>query len=159
MENSEIIIDYKNLYDYIEDRIPFIFVDKATVIPGKSAKGVKNFTMNEAFFQAHLPGNPLVPAAFLLESMTQTAGLAIQTLYKEKYGTTLYVSQYKNINVYSSVRPGDTLIIETQILKNRRGIIEATGEVKIETSETVCDAEFKMIMPAVFNSMVPKKDK
>ena len=162
MEPSEKLIDHKNLFEYIEDRIPFIFVDKATVIPGKSAKGIKNFSMNEEYFTAHLPGNPIVPAAFLLESMTQTAGLAIQTLYKETYGTTLFVNKYKNINVYSSVRPGDQILIDTEILKNKRGIIESKGIVKLDThgeQNIVCDAEFQMIMPEIFNSLLPNKEK
>ena len=30
--SEKFIIDYINIYDYIEDRIPYIFVDKAEII-------------------------------------------------------------------------------------------------------------------------------
>lgn len=152
-------IDYSNIFKYIEDRAPYIFVDKVDVIPGESASGVKNFTYNEWFFKCHLENNPIVPAAFMLESITQAAGLAIQVLEDPQVGTTIYVKKYKNIEVFQSVHPGDQLFIEAKILKFRRGIIDACGTTSIIKNDEkiiTCSAEFQMIAPCVFKSLSPQ---
>lgn len=62
MNDSNIVyVNYKNIETILADRAPYVFVDQAEIISGKSAKGVKNFTHNEWFFACHFPGNPVVP--------------------------------------------------------------------------------------------------
>ena len=53
-----------------KNRYPLLFVDSISeVIPGVSAKGVKNFTYNEWFFPAHFDGDPNVPGFIQIESL------------------------------------------------------------------------------------------
>ena len=60
------------LLDYQPNRYPFLMIDYVTeVIPGKSAKGYKNFTNNEWFFPIHFVGHPNVPGALQLEALAQ----------------------------------------------------------------------------------------
>lgn len=53
---EKLIIDYKNIRLHLKNTAPYIFVDKAEVIPGESSIGIKNFTHNEWFFQCHITG-------------------------------------------------------------------------------------------------------
>ena len=47
--------DVMQIMEMIPHRYPFLLVDKITeCVPGKYAKGYKNLTMNEAFFQGIL---------------------------------------------------------------------------------------------------------
>ena len=52
-EATEVMsFDVTDIMKMIPHRYPFLLVDRITeCIPGKSAKGYKNMTMNEAFFQ------------------------------------------------------------------------------------------------------------
>ena len=61
------------LLEYQPNRYPFLMIDYVTkVIPGKEAKGFKNFTNNEWFFPIHFPGHPNVPGALQLEALAQS---------------------------------------------------------------------------------------
>ncbi len=161
--SEKFIIDYSNIYDYIEDRIPYIFVDKAEIIDKKFAKGYKNFTNNEWFFPVHLPNKPIVPAAFQLECMTQLAGLIIQSQKEELNSTHIVVKKYNEIEIYTPVVPGDRLYIEAEIVKFRRGIIQSKACTytfnKYNEKNVHSIAEFQMVMPDILNSFSPKKDK
>ena len=160
MSDNKLLIDYQNIYDYIEDKTPYIFVDRAEIVPGESGFGYKNFTMNEWFFPVHLPNNPLVPAAFQLEAMTQLAGLVMQAKKDELKTTTIYVKKYSNIDLYEPVRPGDRLYIEANILKFRRGIIDSSGvtyTLKNGEKNIHSKADFQMVMPDILHSLSPIK--
>jgi 3-hydroxyacyl-[acyl-carrier-protein] dehydratase len=59
-------------------REPFIFIENVEQHePGTAATATKVFSSEEAFFQGHFPGNPLVPGVLLAEAMAQTAGVAL----------------------------------------------------------------------------------
>ena len=61
-------------------RYPFLLVDKVVDIDGyRSAKGIKNVTMNEPHFQGHFPGKPIMPGVTIVEAMAQTAAVMVGT--------------------------------------------------------------------------------
>lgn len=60
-EGELLTFDTMQIMEMIPHRYPFLLVDRITeCVPGKYAKGYKNLTMNEAFFQGHFPGNPVM---------------------------------------------------------------------------------------------------
>ena len=68
--------DLALIYRCIPHRFPFLFVDKVhSIVPHKSAIGVKNVTFNEPYFNGHFPGNPVMPGVLQLEAMAQAARL------------------------------------------------------------------------------------
>ena len=59
-------LDINEIMERIPHRYPFLLVDRVTeLIPGKSAKGYKNVTINEPFFQGHFPGRPIMPGVLI----------------------------------------------------------------------------------------------
>ena len=69
------------LLEFQQNRYPYLYIDYvAEVIPGKSAKGHKNFTNNEWFFPVHFVGAPNVPGAIQMEALAQMLTVAITTL-------------------------------------------------------------------------------
>lgn len=62
------------ILESIPHRYPFLLVDKLIdVVPGESATGIKNVTINEPFFPGHFPQKPVMPGVLILEAMAQTA--------------------------------------------------------------------------------------
>ena len=155
--NMEVLqIDFSNILDYLRIEPPYLFVDKASVLPGKSAVGHKFFSLNEWFFKCHLPGDPVVPAVFILEGLIQTAALAIHSVVPGEHGK-IYAKKF-SCDVVNAVRPGCELVMDTKILSFRRGIANAHGEAYFRRNgEDVraCVADFVMIMPNVLASMAP----
>lgn len=157
MTDKIIHIDHTNLNKYLKDTAPYIFVDTADIIPGKSGKGQKLFANNEWFFKCHFENNPLVPAVFQLESIMQTAALTIYTLDDPNIDF-VYAQKFMDFEVKKPVYPGQIMEIETNIISYKRGIIKAEGNAYIkEGNHTTlsCSAKFTMIVPGVLNKFSP----
>lgn len=153
-----LIVDYRNIGDYLKNTAPYIFVDKAEVEVGKSAHGVKNFSHNEWYFQCHFPNDPIVPGVFQIEAITQTTALAIHPI-EGMEGKKILLKKFVNIDFIHGVRPGDQLHIDANIISFRRGIIKAEGEAYIMEDgqkKITCKAEFQMIVPELFTSLAPR---
>ena len=107
-ETKEVLsFDIMQIMDLIPHRYPFLLVDRITeCVPGKYAKGYKNLTMNEAFFQGHFPNNPIMPGVLQLEAIAQCSAPILMTMPEFKGKLALYAGvdgvRFKNI-----VRPGN----------------------------------------------------
>lgn len=160
MEDQIVKIDYTNIKHYLKNVLPpYLFVDKAEVVVGKSAKGVKNFASNEWFFACHIPEDPVVPGVFQVEAISQTAALAIHTK-DNLYDETIYLKKLTNVDFLNSVRPGDQLFIEATIEDFRRGIIKIQGETYIfqdGLKVLTCRASISLIAPNIVSDLLPKK--
>lgn len=160
MDNSFFKITQQNIMDYIQDRPPYLFVDEAEVVCGISANGKRHFPKDEWFFEVHFPNNPIVPAAFLIEAITQTAGLAIQVMKTELKTTTLYIKKISNVELYSAVKPDNTLFMTTKITSFKRGIVNGFGSAYTinldNTKNEHCKLEFQMVMPDILQACAPK---
>lgn len=153
-----LIVDYRNIGDFLKNTAPYIFVDKAEVEVGKSAHGIKNFAHNEWYFQCHFPDDPIVPGVFQIEAITQTTALAIHPI-EGMEGKKILLKKFVNIDFIHGVRPGDQLHIDANIISFRRGIIKAEGEAYIMEDgqkKITCKAEFQMIVPELFTSLAPR---
>lgn len=113
------------IQNIIVHRYPFLLIDRIDEIePGKRAVGIKNVTINEEFFQGHFPGRPIMPAALLLEAMSQVGGVAL--LYpEENRGALAFTTGINNARIRKNVVPGDQLKIVAEVthVRSRMGKI------------------------------------
>lgn len=127
-ETKEILsFDIMQIMDMLPHRYPFLLVDKITECkPGEYSKGYKNLTMNEAFFQGHFPGNPIMPGVLQLEAMAQCAAPILLTLPQFAGKLALYAgvenARFKNI-----VRPGDRFEMSIELTKLKGPVCKAHG--------------------------------
>jgi len=113
--------DIQKIMESIPHRYPFLLVDKVVdVVPGESATGIKNVTINEPFFPGHFPQKPVMPGVLILEAMAQTAGvLAIDFLGEDARGKVVYFMGIDGAKFRKPVGPGDRL--EMKVTKTRGG--------------------------------------
>jgi len=126
--------------EIIPHRYPFLLVDKITEMEvGKHAKGIKNVTVNEEYFNGHFPGFPVMPGVLMLEALAQVAGVAL--LSQEEYkGRLAFFTGIDNARFRKQVRPGDTLEMEINVLSVRRGFVKVKAVAQVEGS-VVCEAD------------------
>ena len=70
-------MNVEQIMKLLPHRPPFLMVDRVLKIEGSKIVGVKNVTMNEAYFQGHFPGHPIMPGVLQLEAMAQVAGVLL----------------------------------------------------------------------------------
>jgi 3-hydroxyacyl-[acyl-carrier-protein] dehydratase len=141
------------LLEYQPNRYPYLMIDFVEeVIPGKSAKGFKNLSNNEWFFPPHFPGAPNMPGALQLEALAQMLTIAITTMPGLK-GKVVHGLQH-TVKYKKEVFPGDKLVIETELLSYKRGIVKGRG-VGYTNGSVACEAEMTICVPDIFKQYLP----
>ena len=139
-------LDKKGIYEYQQNREPYLMIDNATeVIPGVSAKGYKDFEIDEWFFKVHWKNDPNVPGMLQIEALVQMAALSILCLPGNK-GKIVYLISANKLRFIKKIVPNNRLYIETKIKSFKRGVAVCEGEGKVEQNVT-CKAEFSLILP------------
>lgn len=131
--SAEIIenLDITEIKKLIPHRYPFLLVDRVvSAVPGHSARGYKNLTANEQFFEGHFPFKPIMPGVLMVEALAQLACIAI--LLKDEFKG--YLGVFTGIDGFKfrhMVVPGDRLDMEVELLKMKGplGKIRAVAKV------------------------------
>lgn len=119
------------IQEIIPHRYPFLLVDKIIDIDfGKKAVGIKNVTANEPFFQGHFPGKPVMPGVLIVEAMAQVGAVSILGMEEYK-GKLAMFTGIDGLRFRRQVVPGDTLRMEVEMLKFKRGIGKAKAEAYV----------------------------
>jgi 3-hydroxyacyl-[acyl-carrier-protein] dehydratase len=143
------------LQEYQPNRYPFLMIDYVDeVIPGISAKGYKNLTLNEWYFPKHFPDGPNMPGVLQLEALAQMLTVAITTQPKMKGKITHALSH--TVRFRKEVLPGDKFVIETEIISWKRGIAKGRG-VGTTNGEVACEADMLITIPDILGQYLPKE--
>ncbi len=134
------MIGIKEIMEALPHRFPFLLVDRIVDIEeGKRIVGIKNVTINEAFFQGHFPGNPIMPGVLIIEAMAQVSGVLA---YKSGMsGKATYFLSIEKAKFRKPVFPGDQLRMEINVLRGRQTIWRFEGKAYVE-DKLVAEAEF-----------------
>jgi 3-hydroxyacyl-[acyl-carrier-protein] dehydratase len=135
--------DILDILAMIPHRYPLLLVDKVVdMVPGESAVGIKNVTMNEPHFQGHFPGKPIMPGVMIVEAMAQTSAvLVVHTLGDQGKNKLVYFMSIDNAKFRKPVVPGDRMLLK--ITKERqRGSVWRFASVATVDDEVVAEATF-----------------
>jgi 3-hydroxyacyl-[acyl-carrier-protein] dehydratase len=135
-------MDVQAIMQHIPHRYPFLLVDRILELePNKRVVGLKNVSMNEPFFQGHFPGTPIMPGVLILEAMAQTSGvLAIASMEKSGENALMYFMGLDQVKFRKMVVPGDQLIMELEVMKQRKKIMKLAGTAKVD-GQVVAEAQ------------------
>jgi UDP-3-O-[3-hydroxymyristoyl] N-acetylglucosamine deacetylase/3-hydroxyacyl-[acyl-carrier-protein] dehydratase len=139
--SEETVIGYEEILKILPHRYPFLFIDGVEAIePGQTITAYKNVSFNDNFFQGHFPGNPIMPGVLQVEAMAQASG--IMALYgdEDAQGKTMLFMGVNKVKFRGQVRPGDKLVMEVKMIKQRRSTIICEGKAYVN-GKLVCEAE------------------
>lgn len=143
-------IDINRIMQMIPHRYPILLVDRVLeLVPGESAVGLKNVTMNEPHFQGHFPNFPVMPGVLIVEAMAQTAAIVVvQALGKDAEGKVVYFMTIDDAKFRVPVVPGDSLHIHVTKIQSRANVWKFKGEAKVDG---------KICAEATFSAMIAPK--
>ncbi|KZE12919.1 MULTISPECIES: 3-hydroxyacyl-ACP dehydratase FabZ [Priestia] len=131
--------DIEQIKHTLQHRYPFLLVDRILEQEeGKLAVGIKQVTANEPFFQGHFPDYMVMPGVLIVEALAQLGGFAMATDDHQK-GRLAFLAGIDECRFKRQVRPGDTLRLEFEILKQRGKIVKGKGKAFVG-SELACEA-------------------
>lgn len=145
------ILDIKEIVKILPHRFPFLLIDRILSydLEKGTITGQKNTTINEAFFQGHFPGNPIMPGVLILESLAQVGSVLVHLRGNvDKIAVLLNISYAKFRN---PVKPGDILILHCE------GIHFSTKGGRLRASAMVNDklaAEAEMAFALVDREVI-----
>lgn len=134
-------LDIREIINRLPHRYPFLLVDRILEFtPGQSLQALKNVTINEPFFQGHFPHHPIMPGVLIIEAMAQAAAM-LAYLSEDKHDPLVYLLGVDNARFRKPVVPGDQLLLNVTLEKQRAGIrqmaVDAMVNEQIVASATL----------------------
>ncbi|MBC8126903.1 MAG: bifunctional UDP-3-O-[3-hydroxymyristoyl] N-acetylglucosamine deacetylase/3-hydroxyacyl-ACP dehydratase [Gloeobacteraceae cyanobacterium ES-bin-144] len=145
LPEGEGVLDINEVLRILPHRYPFLMVDRIVdSLSVNKCVAVKNVTINEPYFIGHFPGHPIMPGVLQLEAMAQVSSVLMLRKPENTGKLGLFMSA-NNVKWRRPVLPGDTLFIETEIVKIR-GSIGQTRCRCLVNGEIVSEAELKFAL-------------
>ncbi len=137
----------------IKQRPPFQMIERVTeLVPNKSAKGIKNVSVNEPYFMGHFPDAPIMPGVLLIESAAQLCSLVIAPEDAANDESKLYVLlRVKDFKFLKPVIPGDSLEISVECVLMSEAACEFDAKISVGGSVR---AKGRMLFTAIDKSLV-----
>lgn len=144
-------MDIQDILEHLPHRYPFLLVDRVLECePGKRLVALKNVSVNEPMFTGHFPERPIFPGVLIMEALAQATGiLAFKTTNTKPDGTSLYYfAGIDNCRFKQPVLPGDQMIMEVELIKEKRGIWKFSAVAKVD-DKVAASAEIMCAQQAV----------
>ena len=127
-------IGIEQIFKMIPHRYPFLMIDRVVeIVPGKSAIGIKNVTINEPYFQGHFPNKPIMPGVLIIEAMAQTAAVfVIDGLKEGTVNRDVYFMSIDSARFRKPVTPGDMMKLKISKKQSRGNVWKFDGEAYVE---------------------------
>lgn len=130
-------IDVTAIQKVLPHRYPFLLVDRVIELePNKRVLAYKNVTCNEAFFNGHFPGHPVMPGVLVIEALAQAGGLLTQFSNNTGCdGKLFYLVKVDNARFSRMVVPGDRLELDVTLKRTIRNMALYVGTARVDGQE------------------------
>ena len=126
------ILDSNGIQKILPHRYPFLMVDAILEMERlKRVVGVKNVSINEAYFQGHFPGKPIMPGVLMIEAMAQTGGLLLLQEVPDREKKLLYFVAVDDARFRRPVVPGEQLRLEVTVVSWRGNFCKLHGKATV----------------------------
>jgi 3-hydroxyacyl-[acyl-carrier-protein] dehydratase len=128
------------IHRMLPHRYPFLLVDRVVEFEAHTrVLAYKNVSANEAFFQGHFPGRPVMPGVLVIEAMAQAGGLLAQMSHGgDPQGRPSYLVKVDNAKFSRMVVPGDRLDLDVTLKREIRNMTLFSGVARVDGQQVAC---------------------
>ena len=138
-------LNIQQIKEIIPHRYPMLLIDRVEeLIDGEKVIAKKNVTITDPFFQGHFPHEPVMPGVLIVEAMAQAGAVALLSLEQFR-GKTAYFGGIDKAKFRQKVTPGDTLILEVEIIKVKSSAGIGKGIARVD-GKKVAEAELTFMI-------------
>ena len=136
-------LEIGQIMEILPHRQPFLLIDTIEELePGKRAVGKKCVSYNEPYFAGHFPAEPVMPGVLIVEALAQVGAVAILGCDEFK-GKTAYFGAINSAKFKRKVVPGDVLMLETTMIKQK-------GPIGVASAKATVDGKVAVIAELTF---------
>jgi 3-hydroxyacyl-[acyl-carrier-protein] dehydratase len=129
-------VDIHEIKKLLPHREPFLFIDEVLERSATRTVARRVIRKDEVFFQGHFPEEPIFPGVLIVEALAQTGGVMLMHRYKNSLPLFMGIDKARFRRI---VKPGDTLLLEVEIVHDRGRIVRLQGVAKVG-DEIACEA-------------------
>lgn len=98
------------------------------LVPGERIEAELTLRGDEDYLQDHFPRFPVQPGVLMLESLFQAAQFLVRATEDYQSGLVM-LKEARNVKFAAFLQPGDTLLVEVEIIKEESGVttVKASG--------------------------------
>lgn len=133
-------IDLRGIQALLPHRHPFLLIDRVVEFEhGKRVLCRKCVSGNEAFFQGHFPGQPVMPGVLVIEAMAQAGGVLSQLSRPVRTDQRIsYLVKVDAARFSRMVVPGDVLELEVTLKREIRNMTLYAGVARVDGEQAAC---------------------
>lgn len=127
------MISFDKIRKFLKHEAPFVFIDKVLEYQkDKRVVALKNISGCEMFSSLHFPDKAIYPGIFLVESAAQaTAVLCYISEEENEISKYVALGGIQQFQFLRPVKPGDSLIIQVDILKRILDMVLVKVEITV----------------------------
>ena len=134
----------------------YFLLDRVTdVVPGESARGIKNVTLTDEVVHDHFPDFPILPGALLVEAMAQLGGFLLEVSVNapDKPLVRALLVQIQSAKFSRPAEPGDQI----EVVARSGALLDAAAQIDAEArvaGERIARAQLTFMLKAIDSDRV-----